>query len=183
MVYAKFSLRKEITKSHQRTMRCHSSRLSRRYSRKWSWLSLRLISTNKHKLLSSHQGGNRKFHSTETINIAVTDYFLEAMDAKEISILILLDLSKAFDSVHHNILLRKISHLGASPLGYSWCASYLSERSQYVRIRYCCFIKAAINNTWNTPRLHFVTSFGYDLYQRFTIYSKDLQIGVLYRCP
>ena len=52
---------KEITKSHQTTIRCLSSRLSRRYPRKWPWLSLRLTSTNKHKLLSNLQSENRNF--------------------------------------------------------------------------------------------------------------------------
>ena len=42
------------------------------------------------------------------------------MYAKWTSILILLDPSKAFDSVDHNTLLRKISHQGASPLVYNW---------------------------------------------------------------
>lgn len=69
-----------------------------------------------HKLLSSHQSGNRKYYSTETINITVTDVLFEAMDAEDIFFLILLHLSKAFDSMDHYILLRKISHLGASPL-------------------------------------------------------------------
>ena len=53
---------------------------------------------------------------------------------KTFSILILLDLSKAFDSMDHYILLRKISHLGASPLVYivySWFASYMYRLSDY----------------------------------------------------
>ena len=37
-----------------------------------------------HKLLSSHQSGNRKYYSTETINIAVSDALIEAMDAEDI---------------------------------------------------------------------------------------------------
>ena len=87
-----------------------------------------------HKLLSSHQSGNRKYYSTETINIAVTDALFEAMDAKIFSSLILLDLSKAFDSVDHYILLRKISHLGASPLVHivcSWFVSYMYRLTDY----------------------------------------------------
>ena len=84
----------------------------------------------KYKLLSSHQSGNHKFHSTETINHVVTDSLFEALDAKEISMLILLDLSKAFESVDHNILLPKNSRLGSFPLVYSWFASYQSNRSQ-----------------------------------------------------
>ena len=65
----------------------------------------------KHKVLTKHQSGNRKWRSTETLNIAVTDTLLEAIDKKQLSIIIFLDLSKAFDSVQHNILLNKIMDL------------------------------------------------------------------------
>jgi hypothetical protein len=47
-----------------------------------------------------------KKHSTETPNITVTDMLLEAMDNKQLSIVIFLDMSKAFDIVDHNILLQ-----------------------------------------------------------------------------
>ena len=65
-------------------------------------------SLTNHRLLTEHQSGNRKKHSTETLNIAVTDMLLEAMDNKQLSIVILLDMSKAFDSVDHNMLLQRI---------------------------------------------------------------------------
>ena len=84
--------------------------------------------------LSPRQCGNRKKHSTETLNISVSDKILEAMDKKKLSALILLDLSKAFDSVSHTILLQKLSRVGASPDTVNWFCSYLSRRSQYVRI-------------------------------------------------
>jgi hypothetical protein len=60
-----------------------------------------------HKLLTKHQSSNRNLHSTETLNIAVTDILLEAIDKKQLSIIIFLDLSKAFDNVQHDILLKK----------------------------------------------------------------------------
>lgn len=84
--------------------------------------------------LSSHQSGNRKFHSTETINIMVSDCVLEAMDKKMLTAIILLDLSKAFDSVNHQILLHKLNCIGASTRAMKWFDSYLSGRSQSVRI-------------------------------------------------
>ena len=45
--------------------------------------------------LSPHQNGNRKHHSTETLNIFITDKMLEVRDKKHLTALILLDLSKA----------------------------------------------------------------------------------------
>ncbi len=65
-----------------------------------------------HNLLTKHQSGNRKNHSTETIDVAVTDMLLEAIDNKQLSIVIFLDMSKAFDSVHHDVLRQRILNLG-----------------------------------------------------------------------
>ena len=56
------------------------------------------------------------------------------MDNKQLSIVVFIDLSKAFDSVQHETLLQKIRDLGASPAVYTWFKSYLSDRLQYVRI-------------------------------------------------
>ena len=87
-----------------------------------------------HKCLTSHQSGNKKAHSTETLNIQLTDNVLEAMDKMQITALVLLDLSKAFDSIDHARLLHKLSIVGASPSTVNWFKSYLSSRYQYVRI-------------------------------------------------
>ena len=59
---------------------------------------------------------------------------LEAIDNKNLTALILLDLSKAFDSISHSILLHKLSCIGASPEAVKWFQDYLTGRSQYVRI-------------------------------------------------
>ena len=53
--------------------------------------------------LSGHQSGNKKQHLTETLNILMSDLALEAMDRKQVTALVLLDLSKAFDSIDHII--------------------------------------------------------------------------------
>ena len=84
--------------------------------------------------LTSHQSGNKKAHSTETLNILLTDKILEAMNKKQITALVLLDLSKFFDSIDHARLLHKLSNIGASPSSVKWFKSYLSGRRQYVRI-------------------------------------------------
>ena len=48
------------------------------------------------KRLSEHQSGNKKLHLCETLNVMITDKALEAMDAKKVTLVVLLDLSKAF---------------------------------------------------------------------------------------
>ena len=63
------------------------------------------------------------------------DPLLDAMDNKKLSALISLDLSKAFDSINHAIiLLRKLRCVGASDKTVKWFQSYLSGRTQRVRI-------------------------------------------------
>ena len=88
----------------------------------------------RHNLLNSHQSGNKKHHSTETLNILVTDALLDAMDNKMVSALLLLDLSEAFDSISHPTLLQKLDRIGASDTVVDWFKSYLTDRKQFVRI-------------------------------------------------
>ena len=67
---------------------------------------------NTHCLLAAEQQGYRKLHSTETALNVITDRVLQAMDNGEISILVLLDLSKCFDVVPHQKLLHKLNLYG-----------------------------------------------------------------------
>ncbi len=59
---------------------------------------------------------------------------LEAIDNKNLTALILLDVSKAFDSISHSILLHKLSCIGASPEAVKWFQDYLTGRYKYIRI-------------------------------------------------
>ena len=59
---------------------------------------------------------------------------LEAMDRKQVNALILLDLSKAFDSIDHMSLLKKLRAMGTSKEAVEWFRSYLTGRKQSVRI-------------------------------------------------
>ena len=82
-------------------------------------------------ILSNHQHGFRQKLSTETALLKVTEKLYDNIDNKMISLLMLLDLSKAFDSVSHEILYRKLQKYSIDP---TWFRSYLSERYQSVRI-------------------------------------------------
>ena len=67
---------------------------------------------NNHRRLTEHQSGNKKLHSCETLNVMTTDKVLEAMDSKKLTLVVLMDLSKAFDSIDHCRLLSKLQALG-----------------------------------------------------------------------
>ena len=82
-------------------------------------------------ILSKHQHGFRQKLSTETALLKVTETLYSNMDNKIISLLLLLDLSKAFDSVSHEILYKKCQKYYIDP---TWFRSYLSGRYQSVRI-------------------------------------------------
>jgi retron-type reverse transcriptase len=105
---------------------------------------------NNKKKLTPNQSGNKKHHSNATLNIAVTDAILAAMDKKMLSALILMDLSKAFDSIDHLILLRKLNKVGASPTTVKWFQSYLSDRTQIVRIG--SSLSSSLSTTHGVPQ-------------------------------
>ena len=81
-------------------------------------------------LLSSAQSGFRQQHSTLTAVIGVTDYIFDNMDKGQITGAVFLDLKKAFDTVNHEILLRKLSYYGIRENELAWFRNYLSNREQ-----------------------------------------------------
>ena len=83
------------------------------------------------------QNGNRKLHSTETALLYFTDEILKNMDDKKVSAIVLLDMSKAFDSICHDLMLSKLCRIGVSNAACNWFGSYLSQRNQVVNIASC----------------------------------------------
>lgn len=69
---------------------------------------------NSKKHLTECQSGNKARHSSETLNVMMTGKILEAMKKKMLTLMVFLDLSKAFDSIGHAKLLVKLSLLGLS---------------------------------------------------------------------
>ena len=84
--------------------------------------------------LTQHQSGNRKNHSTEALSLLVTDHIFRAIDQQQLTAMVLIDLSKAFDSICHRTLLLKLRSLGTSRRTLKWCESYLTDRKQSTRL-------------------------------------------------
>ena len=69
--------------------------------------------------------------SCEHALLNAQDTLLKSRNNRQVSILLLLDFSKAFDTVDHNILLAKLAHYGIRGPALGWLKSYLSDRKQY----------------------------------------------------
>ena len=82
------------------------------------------------------QSAYREFHSTETALLRVVNDILFNMNRKHVSLLVLLDLSAAFDIVdHHTILLNRLEiSFGVTGSALDWISSYLSGRIQRVSV-------------------------------------------------
>ena len=87
---------------------------------------------SQNNLLDAHQAGFRPGHSTETALLAVKECLQTAQAASLSSVLILLDLSAAFDAVNHSILLSSLAATGICGMALDWIKSYLSGHSSQV---------------------------------------------------
>ena len=86
----------------------------------------------RYEILFESQYGFRKAHNTTHATLDFVKAIEEALANDEIAIGIICDLSKAFDTINHEILLDKLSHYGIRGKANDWLRSYLSDREQYV---------------------------------------------------
>ena len=87
---------------------------------------------NQAGILYSSQYGFREGHSTSHAITELISNVLNAYEKKEFTLAVFLDLSKAFDTIDHCILLKKLEYYGIRGIALEWFASYLSDRQQYV---------------------------------------------------
>ena len=85
-----------------------------------------------HHLLTPYQCRFRKFHSTETAVLSLTDTIRKNVDLGMLTVAVFIDLRKAFDSVNHTLLLDKIRSCGVTDTELLWFRSYLTNRKQAV---------------------------------------------------
>ena len=88
----------------------------------------------KYECIYNLQFGFRKGHSTTHSLLHLTEDIRKAIDENKFAIGVFIDLQKAFDTVDHNILLKKLHHYGIRGTANKWFDSYLSNRSQFVTI-------------------------------------------------
>ena len=97
------------------------------------------------------QSAYKKHHSTETALLRVFNDLLNSIDAGNICILNLLDLSAAFDTIDHDILLNRLkSSLGISGTALTWFESYLTGRKQKVKVNE--FYSDTVTNSSGVPQ-------------------------------
>ena len=85
-----------------------------------------------HNILFQNQFGFCKTNSTTFALLEITEKIKETIDNKKYGCGIFIDLRKAFDTVNHEILLKKLEHYGIRGKALTWFTSYLTNRKQYV---------------------------------------------------
>ena len=101
-------------------------------------------------LISDHQYGFRKDHSTTYLMLDLFDQIYTAKSKQHHPAIIFLDIKKAFDTVNHNILITKLEHYGIKGTALKWFKSFLSGRKQRTRVG--CRISSANLITSGVPQ-------------------------------
>ena len=86
----------------------------------------------KNKVLYSSQYGFRSNHNTSFATIDFLEKVASSVDKGEFAFGVFIDLSKAFDTINHGILINKLKYYGITGLSLQWFTSYLTNRNQYV---------------------------------------------------
>ena len=88
-----------------------------------------------HDAMPKHQSAYRRGHSTETALIKIFNDLLQAADKGHVSALCLLDLTAAFDTVDHEVLISRLERrFGLKGSCLLWFQSYLSQRTDILSV-------------------------------------------------
>ena len=101
---------------------------------------------NSSHISNDYQSAYRKFHSTETALLKIHNDILSLIDDGRVTALTLLDLSAAFDTIDHTILLRRLDDwFGVSGKALDWFKSYMTGRSQRIKLGNCLSSKSDLS--------------------------------------
>ena len=89
----------------------------------------------KNKILYNKQFGFQKSNSTEHAIMQLSDQLYDSFNENKFTIGVFIDLSKAFDTVDHEILLQKLYHYGIRGKNLQWFRSYLTNRKQFITFK------------------------------------------------
>ena len=92
----------------------------------------------KNKLFFPNQYGFRKKHSTDMAAVELIDRAMHQIDQGKCALSVFMDLSKAFDTLNHDIMCKKLKFYGICGTSLKWFNSYLTSRTQYVDINGHC---------------------------------------------
>ena len=135
------------------------------------------------------QSAYRLFHNTETALTRILSDAYSNIDQGKVVILIALDLSAAFDTLEHNILLERLNHaFGISGTALRWLTSYLDGREQFIKIddatspttRFTVGVPQGsvlgpgLFSLFTSPIAHVISSFGIAFHQ----YADDTQLYI-----
>ncbi|KAF2349509.1 Reverse transcriptase domain [Trinorchestia longiramus] len=142
-----------------------------------------LTHLDKSNLHHPNQYANRKHTSTQDALLNITEKIYSDIDTKNVTLLLLLDLSKAFDCVEHKRLLQKISNLG---IATQWFQSYLANRSHAVQLENT--ISSPIQNDFGVLQGSILSPLLFSIFindfpsmpsnTRISMYADDVQIAM-----
>ena len=142
-----------------------------------------------HHLLPAEQSAYRQHYSTETATLKIASDIFDAADAEKVTVLALLDLSAAFDTVDHSILLQRLNYTyGVTGTALQWIKSFLTGRSfavnfqgqQSTRSTLSCSVPQGsvtgplLFNLYTADVIRIAQSFGVTVH----CYADDLQLYV-----
>ena len=128
------------------------------------------------KILCPKQFGFLNGHSIDHALLQLVDQIYESFECNEITIGVFIDLSKTFDTVNDNILLKKIEIYSLSSIHLQWFRNYLNNRKLYIQIdgwqkmNYKTVKPGVPQGSRCSTGMHFRTSPFFSLYQRSSVH-------------
>ena len=129
-------------------------------------------------LFLNSQYGFRKKHSTENDALEFVDRIAKDLEVKKVPLSVFVDLSKAFDTLDHRILLKKLKYYGIKGTAFKWFESYLSNRQQTVN--YDGTLSVKLNLSTSVPQGSIIGPLLFIIYMNDIVGSSALFHDILY---